>query len=319
MAEKPELLSIGKMLLASHKKQLEQDFTVYYMPDMLPPLERAAAMKDYAQRLRYLQTSGSLGADATLINSLPKLELISCFAVGVDKVDLAAAKARGIRVTNTPDVLNNCVADLAIGLMIAASRRIAEADAYTRSGKWAYDGSFGLSSRVTGKRLGIIGLGNIGKAIAKRAAAFDMPIAYHGRNKQKDVAYAYYADPAEMAANSDIVIVICPGGEATRNIAGEKVIRALGPKGLLVNVSRGSTVDEAALVKALKEGALGGAALDVLAKEPAPAHELFSMPNVVVVPHMASATFETRTDMGNLVVENLRAHLQGKPLLTPVV
>ncbi len=318
MAEKPELLSIGKMLLDSHKAKLAEDFTVYYMPDMLPPAERAAAMKDYAHRLRFVQTSGSLGADAALINSLPKLEIIACFAVGVDKVDLAAAKARGIRVTNTPDVLNNCVADLAMGLMITASRRIAEADAYTRGGKWTHDGSFGLSSRVTGKRLGIIGLGNIGKAIAKRASAFDMPIAYHGRNKQ-NVPYTYYADPVELAKSSDIIIVICPGGEATRNIASEKVIRALGPKGLLVNVSRGSTVDEPALIKALKEGALGGAALDVFAKEPAAAHELFSMPNVVVVPHIASATFETRTDMGDLVVENLRAHLKGKPLLTPVV
>jgi len=319
MADKPELLSIGKMLLPSHKEKLSQHFTVHYMPDMLPPAERAAAMKDYAPRLRFVQTSGTLGADAALINSLPKLEIISCFAVGVDKVDLAAAKARGIRVTNTPDVLNNCVADLAMGLMISASRRLAEADAYTRSGKWTYDGSFGLSSRVTGKRLGIIGLGKIGKAIAKRAAAFDMPIAYHGRSKQSDVPYTYYADPAEMAKNSDIVIIICPGGEATRNIASEKVIRALGPKGLLVNVSRGSTVDEPALVKALKEGALGGAALDVFAKEPAPSHELFSMPNVVVVPHIASATHETRTDMGNLVIDNLLAHLNGKTLLTPVV
>lgn len=318
MAEKPELLSIGKMMLASHREKLSQDFTVYYMPDMLPPAERAAAMKDYAHRLRYLQTSGSLGADATLINSLPKLELIACCAVGVDKVDLAAARARGIKVTNTPDVLNNCVADLAMGLMISASRRIAEADAYTRSGKWIQDGSFGLSSRVTGKRLGIIGLGKIGKAIAKRAAAFDMSIAYHGRNKQQDVPYTYFADPAAMAENSDIVVVICPGGEATHNIVSEKVMRALGPKGLLVNVSRGSTVDEPALIKVLKEGALGGAALDVLVKEPAPASELFSMPNVVVVPHLASATFETRTDMGDLVVENLRAHLRGKPLLTPV-
>lgn len=319
MAEKPELLSIGKMLLDSHKAKLAEDFKVYYMPDLLPPAERASLMKDYAQRLRYVQTSGSLGADAALINSLPKLELIACFAVGVDKVDLAAAKARGIKVTNTPDVLNKCVADLAMGLMITASRRIAEADAYTRAGKWTYDGSFGLSTRVTGKRLGIIGLGKIGKEIAKRAAAFDMPIAYHGRNKQNDVPYTYYADPAEMAKNSDVIIVICPGGEATRNIASEKVIRALGPKGLLVNVSRGSTVDEPALIKALKEGALGGAALDVFAKEPAPTHELFGLPNVVVVPHIASATFETRTDMGDLVIENLRAHLKGKPLLTPVV
>ena len=319
MAEKPELLSIGKMLLPSHKEKLSQHFNVYYMPDMLPPAERAAAMKDYAHRLRFVQTSGTLGADAALINSLPKLEIISCFAVGVDKVDLAAAKARGVRVTNTPDVLNNCVADLAMGLMISASRRIAEADAYTRAGKWTYDGSFGLSSRVTGKRLGIIGLGKIGKAIAKRAAAFDMPIAYHGRNKQTDVPYTFYADPAEMAKNSDVIIVICPGGEATRNIVNDKVIRALGPKGLLVNVSRGSTVDEPALIKALKEGALGAAALDVFAKEPAPASELFGMANVVVVPHIASATHETRTDMGNLVIENLLAQLNGKPLITPVV
>lgn len=318
MTEKPHLLSIGKMMLPSHKEKLAQDFTVHYMPDMLPVPERAAAMTEYVDKLRYVQTSGFQGADTALINALPRLELIACCGVGVDKIDLQAAKARGIKVTNTPDVLNNCVADMAMGLMIAACRKLAQADRYVREGKWVHDGSFGLSSRVTGKRLGIIGLGKIGKAIAKRAAAFDMPIAYHGRNKQADVPYIHYADPAEMAANSDIVIVICPGGEATRNIVNEKVMRALGSKGLLVNVSRGSTVDEPALIRALQEGALGGAALDVFAQEPTQAKELFAMPNVVLAPHMASATFETRTDMGDLVIENLRAHLRGKPLITPV-
>jgi len=317
MAAKLDLLSVGKgMLLPPHVQALEKDFIIHYLPGN--PAERAAFLAPLADKIRFMQTTGFNGADATLINALPKLEIIACIGVGVDAIDLKAAKARGIAVTNTPEVLNDCVADLAIGLMITASRRLALADRYVRSGDWVKKGGMPVTSRVTGKRLGIIGLGKIGKEIATRAKGFRMDISYHGRNKQADVPYRYFDDAATMAAEVDFVIVICPGGEATRHIVNDKVMRALGPKGILINVSRGSTVDEPALIKALQDGALGGAALDVFAKEPTEAPELSAMDNVVLAPHVGSATWETRVDMGNLAIANLQAHMQGKKLLTPV-
>jgi hydroxypyruvate reductase len=205
-----------------------------------------------------------------------------------------------------------------MGLMLAVARNLAYGDRFVREGLWLKGGP-ALTTRVTGKRLGIIGLGKIGKEIAKRASGFRMKIGYHGRNKQADVPYTFYADLVEMAKNSDFIIVICPGGAATKHIVNDKVMRALGPKGMLINVSRGSTVDEEALIKALQEKALGAAALDVFAQEPTAAPELSKLSNVVLAPHVGSATVETRTDMGNLVIENLLAHKNGKKLLTPVV
>lgn len=314
---KPDLISAGTgMLLAPHHDELARDFTVHYLPARSE--EHAAFLRPIGDRVRFLQTTGTYGANPTLMDALPKLEIIASISVGVDTIDLAHAKKRGIRVTNTPDVLNDCVADLAMGLMIAAARRLAEADRFVRTGKWL-DGQMPITTRVSGKRLGILGLGKIGKVIAKRAAGFDLTIAYHGRTPQANVPYRFYADLADMAANVDFMVVICPGGAATRNLVNDKVIRALGPKGILINVSRGSVVDEPALVRALKEGALGGAGLDVFAAEPQVPTELLTMENVVLAPHVGSATTETRMDMGNLAIANLRAHLAGKPLLTPVV
>ena len=314
---KPDLVSAGKgMLLEPHHPELARDFTVHYLP--MKPDEHAAFLKPFADKVRFLQTTGTYGANAALMDLLPKLEIIATVSVGVDTIDLAHAKKRGIRVTNTPDVLNDCVADLAIGLMIGAARRLAHSDRYVREGKWL-KGAMPIMTRVSRKRLGIVGLGKIGKAIAKRATGFDMTIAYHGRTEQKDVPYRFYADLAELAANVDFMVIVTPGGAATKGLVNEKVIRALGPNGILVNVSRGSVIDEAALVRALKEGALGGAGLDVFEAEPKVPEELFAMENVVLTPHVGSATTETRLDMGNLAIENLRAHLAGKPLLTPVV
>lgn len=317
MVDKPDLLSVGRgMMLASHIETMEREFTVHYMP--AAAAEQGAFLKPIADKVRFMQTTGSLGASADLIAALPKLEIIACNGVGVDPIDLNAAKARGIAVTNTPDVLNDCVADLAIGLMIGSARNLAQADRYVRDGKWL-KGAMPLQRRVARKRLGILGLGKIGKAIARRAAAFDMEISYHGRNAQKDVPYRYYADLAEMARNVDYLVIICPGGAATRHMVNDKVIRALGPKGTLINVARGSVIDEAALIKALQEKALGFAALDVFADEPRVPAELMALDNVVLAPHVGSGTFETRTDMGNLVVENLLAHKYGRKLLTRVV
>jgi hydroxypyruvate reductase len=317
MADKPHLLSIGRgMMLPPHIETMEREFTVHYMP--AAAAEQAAFLAPIADKIRFVQTTGSHGAKAELINALPKLEIIGCNGVGVDAVDLKAAKARGIAVTNTPDVLNDCVADTAMGLLLTVARNLAYADRFVRDGLWL-KGGLPLSTNVTGKRLGILGLGKIGKEIARRAQGFKMEISYHGRQKQADVPYRHYPDLVEMARNVDFLIVICPGGEATRNIVSDKVIRALGPKGMLINVSRGSTVDEAALIKALQEKALGAAALDVFAQEPTAAPELSKLSNVVLAPHVGSATVETRIDMGNLVVENLLAHKNGKKLLTRVV
>lgn len=316
MVDKPDLISIGGLMLASHFEAMEKEFTVHKMP--AAAAEQGPFVTKLANHVRFLQTTGMNGCSAELIAQLPKLEIIACNGVGVDAIDLKAAKARGIAVTNTPDVLNDSVADLAIGLMIASARSLPRADRHVREGQWLKSG-MPLGLRVARKRLGILGLGKIGKEIAKRAAGFDMVISYHGRGKQADVPYRYYADLAEMAANSDFLIVICPGGPATRHIVNDKVLRALGPGGTLINVARGSVVDEKALIKALQDKALGAAALDVFEQEPCHPAELATMDNVIMAPHLGSATFETRTDMGNLVVENLLAHKYGRKLLTRVV
>ena len=236
---------------------------------------------------------------------LPKLELIACFGVGVDAVDLPAAKARNIAVTNTPDVLTDDVADLAIGLMVATLRRIPQADRYVREGKWL-KGTMPLHQKVSGRRLGIVGMGRIGQAIARRAAAFDMAIAYNGPSK-KNVPYRYEPDLVALAREVDVLIAACPGGAATKGIINRAVLDALGAKGTFVNIARGSVVDEPALVEALKSGRLGAAGLDVFADEPNVPADLLPMDNVVLQPHQASATHETRAAMGQVVLDNVAA------------
>lgn len=308
---KPDLISVAP-LLAKQMGDLEQDFTIHKLP---PAAERAAFLAKL-QNCRFMQTTGFHGTDAATIAALPKLEIIACMGVGVDAIDLAAARARKIAVTNTPDVLNDDVADLAIALMLMTARRLALSDRYVRDGRWQ-KGSQPLASKVTGKRLGILGLGRIGKAIARRAAGFDMMISYHGRQRQPEAPYKFYADLVAMAADVDFLVVICPGGPATRNIVNRAVIDALGPKGILVNVARGTVVDEPALVDALKSGKLGGAGLDVFADEPNVPEALLGMDHVVLAPHVGSATTETRNAMADLVVANLRAHLRGEKLVTP--
>ncbi|HEX6980189.1 MAG TPA: 2-hydroxyacid dehydrogenase [Alphaproteobacteria bacterium] len=309
---KPDLISVAP-LLPKQMAELEQDFTIHKLP---PVPERPAFLAKLADRVRFLQTTGFYGADAALINALPKLEIIACMGVGVDAVDLALAKQRGIAVTNTPDVLNDDVADLAIAMMLNVARRLALSDRWVREGRWL-KGNQPLATKVTGKKLGILGLGRIGKAIAKRAAAFDMDISYHGRTQQTGVPYRFYPDLVDMSRDVDFLVVICPGGEATRNLVNARVLEALGPTGILINVARGSVVDEPALIEALKSGKLGGAGLDVFADEPRVPEALFAMDNVVLAPHVGSATTETRNAMCDLVVANLRAHLRGEKLVTP--
>ena len=310
---KPNLISMAP-LMQKHMDKIAEDFTIHKLPPA--GAERDALLAKLGPNLRFLQTTGHHGADAKLIDALPKLEIIACMGVGVDAVDLALAKKKGIAVTNTPDVLNDDVADLAIALMLMTARRLALSDRYVRDGRWQ-KGSQPLAVKASGKKLGILGLGRIGKAIAKRATAFDMDISYFGRKKQDGVKYRYYPDLVEMARDVDFLVVICPGGAETKGIVNKQVIEALGPKGILVNVARGSVVDEPALVKALQDGKLGGAGLDVFADEPNVPKELLGMDQVVLAPHVGSATTETRAAMNDLVVANLRAHLKGQKLVTP--
>jgi lactate dehydrogenase-like 2-hydroxyacid dehydrogenase len=308
-----EVLSVGPFYAPSYET-MERDFTVH---KLWQAKDRAALIAEVGGRVRAIQTGGGHGADAKLMDALPKLEIIACFGVGVDAVDLDAARQRGVIVTNTPEVLNECVADLAMGLTIATLRRISLGDRFVRAGSWL-KGALPLAQKVGGKTMGILGYGRIGKAIAKRAEAFGMHIVYHGRKPQAGVAHKYYASLAEMARDCDVLMVICPGGAATRHIVNAEVLKALGPQGTLINVARGSVVDEPALVKALADGTLGAAGLDVFEAEPKVPEALFAMDQVVLQPHVGSATHETRKAMGDLTVDNLRAHFSGRAVLTPV-
>jgi len=311
---KTEILSVAP-LYQPCMDRLEADFTVH---KLWQAKDRDTMLADVGPRVRGMQAGGASIVPGSLIESLPKLEIISVFGVGYDGIDVAAAKRRGITVTNTPDVLNDCVADLAMGLTIAAARRLSEGDRYVRAGKWL-KGPMPLATRVSGKRLGIVGFGRIGQTIAKRASGFDMQIAYHSRRPVADAPFKHYPSLVDLAKNSDFLVVITPGGKETFHLINEEVMRALGPKGILVNVARGSVVDEKALVKVLEEGVLGGAGLDVFEDEPKVPEALFAMDNVVLAPHVGSATHETRTAMGNLCVDNLVLHFGGKPVLTKVV
>ncbi|KAG6782178.1 hypothetical protein POTOM_011570 [Populus tomentosa] len=395
-------------------EQLEKRFTLFKFHS-IP--DKAHFLNSNKASIRAVVGNASAGADAQLIHQLPNLEIVSSFSVGLDKIDLAKCRERGIRVTNTPDVLTDDVADLAIGLMLAVLRRLCQSDRYVRSvnscmegrlvssslavppflqidyyflqvcvfvllnidevittlgyiskvnpdcsaslgtlglrngAKFAFSKSSWLNVRFllvlsisnlllvvslpclanvsfplkstcrpfTGKSVGIIGLGRIGLAIAKRAEAFSCPISYHTRTEKSDVKYKYYPSVVELAANCQILIVACALTEETRHIINREVINALGPKGVLINIGRGPHVDEPELVSALVEGRLGGAGLDVFQDEPNVPEELFGLENVVLLPHVGSGTMETRKEMADLVVGNLEAHFLNKPLLTPVL
>ena len=268
---------------------------------------------------RALVTSGGKGATAAQIAALPALEIIGINGVGYDAVDLDAARRRGIRVTNTPDVLTNDVADLAIALMTAVFRRTYAAERYVRDGGWAKGAPIPLGRSASGHHLGILGLGRIGKAIAARAAPMMASICYTGRHAQPGVPYEFVPDLRDLAAKVSVLIVVVPGAPDTAGLVDAAVLEALGPDGVLINIARGNVVDEAALVSALVEGRLAGAGLDVFMDEPNVPNALLRLENVVLQPHRGSATTETRTAMAQLVADNLAAHFSGQPLLTPVV
>ena len=276
-----------------------------------------AAFAKVAPQVRAVAGSGDSKVSAELIAQLPALELISVMGVGYDGVDVAAAKARGIMVTHTPNVLNDDVADLAIGLMLCAARQLPAADRYVRAGHWL-SAPMPLARKMSGARLGLVGMGRIGQAIAQRAQAFGMQIAYHTRTPKAGVPYAYHADLLSLARDSDFLVLITPGGAGTRHLVNAQVLQALGTKGILVNVARGSVVDEAALIEALEKGVIGGAALDVFEDEPRVPQRLIDLPHVVLVPHIGSATGQTRQAMADLAFGNLREHFARRPVLTPV-
>ncbi len=280
--------------------------------------DEATFLSEFGPRIRGLATSTLYGrVDASLLGWLPELEIISSFGVGYDNVDVAEAARRGIVVTNTPGVLDDEVADLAVGLLLATLRKIPQADRYLREGHWA-EAPFPLSPTLRDRSIGIVGLGRIGSAIARRLEGFGVPIAYHGRKRQSDVAYAHYSSVIALAEASDVLIVATPGGAGTRHLVDAQVLEALGPSGVLINISRGSVVDEQALIHALRMGTILSAGLDVYEDEPNVPAELVAMDGVVLLPHIASASVHTRNAMGQLVVDNLASWFSGGGPLTPV-
>jgi lactate dehydrogenase-like 2-hydroxyacid dehydrogenase len=310
---KPRLLQHGRVMPAL-EKQLADEFDIHPLWNESDPSRFLAA---HGAEFVGLVTSARVGADATLIDALPNLKVISSFGVGYETLDVDHAKRRGVVVSNTPDVLNDCVADLAFGLLIDVARGISAGERFVRRGDWERNG-FPLTTRVSGKRLGVLGLGRIGQAIAKRSIGFDMEVRYHSRRPAAGVSWGYESSAAALAEWADFVVVACAGGAATRHLVSAEVLAALGPKGFLVNISRGSVVDERALITALQEKRIAGAALDVFEDEPHVPAELMSLDNVVLLPHVASGTHETRKAMSDLVVSNLRSYFARGKLETPV-
>ena len=282
--------------------------------------ERGAVQGSAGDRetIRVVATSVRRGCEASLIGTLPRLEAIVSWGVGFETIAVDAAAARGIQVSNTPGVLDECVADLAWGLLLATARRIVSADRYVRDGNWQSLGAFPLSTSVFGKRLGIIGLGRIGSAIARRAGGFGMAVRYNGRSPRLNVPYDFEPSLTRLAAWSDFLIVACGDGQRTHHLVSSLVLDALGPRGILVNIGRGSVVDQAALIRALESGRLGGAGLDVLEGEPGAPVALQRHDRVILTPHIGSATTETRRAMEDLVMENVRAFFRTGRLLTPL-
>lgn len=281
-------------------------FTLYFGEGRPPDLPMAQR-----ERVRALITNGIRGAGRALIEYFPRLEIIGSLGVGVDAIDFSCARERGVRVVNTPGVIVDDVADLAMAMIIERLRRLRDANAFLLRGDWA-GGPFPLARTVAGKRLGIVGLGAIGKAIAARAAAFRMQVSWHGPRPKPDVALPYVQDLVELARNVDVLVAACSGGPATHHIIDARVLAALGPEGVLVNVARGSVVDTAALIAALEQGTLGSAALDVFEEQPRVPEALRASARVFLTPHLGSATHETRMRMGAVVVEGLLDHFAGR-------
>ena len=295
--------------------KLEAGFTIHKLSEIA---DVSAYLSENGAAIEAVATDGHLGVPEEIMNALPALKVISSYGVGYDAIDTQAAVDRGIIVAHTPEVLNNDVADMAILLMLAVSRCLVRDDAWVRSGNWSKKGAAPLARSIENKKVGIVGLGRIGETIATKLQAFSCEIYYHNRNKKEESEYTYFASLPDMAEAVDYLVIITPGGVSTLNLVNRDVLEALGPEGTLINVGRGSVVDEEALVSALQEGRLGWAGLDVFADEPNAPQALFDMDNVVLTPHIASATVETRQAMGDLTVENLIRFFSEGKVTTPV-
>jgi len=313
---KQEILAI-KPIFAPSQKVMDEEYVVH---KLWQADDAGKLVADIAPRVRALVTIGTTGASRDLIERLPALELIASSGAGTSQIALDFAKHRGVAVTNTPDAeaLAESVADLTLGMMLALGRRICESDSFVRAGKWPR-GEFPLTRSFGGKRLGILGLGSVGKCIARRAKSFDMNVAYSGPRAKPEFAYRYYPDLQEMARNVDFLVVACPARPETRHLVDSEVLEALGADGILVNIARGSIVDTAALVGALRRKAIRGAALDVFDDEPNIAPHLLAAENVLLTPHIGSSTYEIRSARGETVLANLRAHFAGGALQSRVV
>lgn len=308
-----EILMTGP-LMPYAADQLKAKFTVH---ELWTAPDRAALLRELAGRVRGVAVGGHSKVDGALLDALPKLEIVSSFGVGYDHVDAVEAGKRGVVVTNTPDVLSDEVADLAVALLLATIRQIPQVDRYLRAGKWL-EKPYPLTTSLRTRKIGIVGLGRIGKAVAHRLEAFGVPIAYHGRSRQEDVPYRYYPSLVEMAKDVDTLVSVAPGGAATHHMIGAEVFEALGPDGIVVNVGRGTVIDEQALIAALKKGTILSAGLDVFEDEPRVPAELIALEHVVLLPHVGSASVYTRQAMGQLLVDNLASWFAGKGPLTAV-
>lgn len=312
---KPTLLQLLPLPSEDAPDRLNRYFDVIRLWEAADP---NAAMQAHQEAIRVLITSALTSTPAELIDSMPNLRAICSVGVGYDSIDVRHAQSKGIQVSNTPDVLNDCVADLAWALILGAARDIGRAERYVRAGKWGGANPLPMGTKVTGKRLGIVGLGRVGLAVAERAAGFKMDVRYHNRHERSDVAWPYVQSLRELAEWADFLVVATVGGDSTRHLVDRGVIDALGPEGILINIARGSVVDEDALAQALQESRLGAAGLDVFDREPHVPDALKNLENVILLPHIASATRETRRDMVDLMVDNAVAFVETGKVITPV-
>ncbi|RIA22285.1 lactate dehydrogenase-like 2-hydroxyacid dehydrogenase [Ectopseudomonas oleovorans] len=311
---KPRVLQIGP-LSERFNQELAQRYEVSALWQQADPL---AFLREQGEQFIYMVSSARFGCTADQLRLLPNLRVICSFGVGYDPYPLELLRERGIAISTTPDVLNDCVADLAMGLMIDSARRLSASDRFVRSGAWNSTTGFPLARRVSGKRLGIVGLGRIGEAVAQRAAGFSMPVRYHNRRPVAGSRYQHEPDLLELARWADFLVLTCPGGQATYHLINAEVLAALGADGFLINVARGSVVDESALIAALQDRVIAGAGLDVYEREPQVPAALRELDNVVLLPHVGSASVETRQQMADLVLDNLQSFIATGKLLTPL-
>ncbi len=313
---KPTILQVGPYP-EWDQKALDEAFEIKRLFEATNPM---AFLNEHGANVRGIATRGELGADAGMISACPNLEVVSVYGVGFDAVDLKACRARGIAVTNTPDVLTEDVADLGVAMMLCLSRGMVGAEAWVRDGNWANKGLYPLKRRVFGRKAGVLGLGRIGFEVAKRVSGFGMDVAYSDvAAKDYATGWTFIEDPMELAYHAEFLFVTLAASAETRHIVDKPLIEAVGPEGMIINISRASNIDEEALIEALSSGTLGSAALDVFEGEPSIDPRFLELDNVLLQPHHASGTIETRKAMGKLVRDNLMAHFAGEPLLTPVL